>query len=110
VHVMQILRAIVPHLCLFGEPGAERFCPPWASFASTWPQVVDWIACSPQPNCPTRASTGNPQPCKPPPVPRRGGDRSGKDDEDLTVLPSGPSALMLPRAAVMGFYAGPPNN
>ena len=40
VHVMQILRGVVPHICLFGEPGAERFCPPWASFASTWPEVV----------------------------------------------------------------------
>jgi len=28
VHVMQILRGVVPHLCLFGEPGAERFCRP----------------------------------------------------------------------------------
>lgn len=40
VHVMQILRGAVPHLCLFGEPQGERFCPPWATFATTWPEVV----------------------------------------------------------------------
>jgi hypothetical protein len=25
VHIMQILRGVVPHLCLFGESGTERF-------------------------------------------------------------------------------------
>ena len=46
VHVMQILRGVVPHLCLFGEPGAKSFCPPWASFATNWPEVIDWASCS----------------------------------------------------------------
>jgi hypothetical protein len=46
VHVMQVLRGVVPHLCLFGEPGGERFCPPWACFASSWPEVVSWVSCS----------------------------------------------------------------
>jgi hypothetical protein len=44
VHIVQILRGVVPHFCLFGEPGAERFCPPWATFASTWPEVMNWVA------------------------------------------------------------------
>ncbi len=46
VHIMQILRGFVPRLCLFGEPGGERFCPPWASFASSWAEVVGWVSCS----------------------------------------------------------------
>jgi hypothetical protein len=43
VHVMQILRGVVPHLCLFGETGGERICPPWACFAMSWPEVVGWV-------------------------------------------------------------------
>jgi hypothetical protein len=43
VHIMQILRRVVPRLCLFGEPEGERGCPPWATFASSWPEVVDWV-------------------------------------------------------------------
>jgi len=46
MHIMQILRGVVPHLCLFGEPGAESFCPPWASCASSWAEVVGWVRCS----------------------------------------------------------------
>ena len=46
VHVMQILRGVVPHLCLFGERGAERFCPPWATFATNWAEVLGWVSCS----------------------------------------------------------------
>jgi len=46
VHVMQILRGVVPHLCLFGEPGEERICPPWACFASSWAEVLGWVSCS----------------------------------------------------------------
>jgi hypothetical protein len=48
VHIMQILRGVVPHLCLFGEPGQERFCPPWATFATNWPEVVGWVSFSAQ--------------------------------------------------------------
>ncbi|MGE3512852.1 MAG: hypothetical protein AB7N65_28655 [Vicinamibacterales bacterium] len=39
VHVMQILRKTVPHLYLFGERGEERYCPPWATFVSSWAEV-----------------------------------------------------------------------
>jgi hypothetical protein len=39
VHVMQILRKTVRHLYLFGERGDERYCPPWATFVSTWADV-----------------------------------------------------------------------
>jgi hypothetical protein len=46
VHIMQILRGVVPHLCLFGEPGAERFYPPWVTFARSWPQVLGCVSCS----------------------------------------------------------------
>jgi hypothetical protein len=49
VHVMQILRGVVPHLCLFGEQGAERLCPPWATFATNWLEEVGWVTCSLQP-------------------------------------------------------------
>ena len=48
LHIMQILRGVVPQLCLFGEPGAERLCPPWASFATNWPEVVGWVSFSAQ--------------------------------------------------------------
>jgi hypothetical protein len=44
VHVMQILRGVVPHLCRFRESGAERFCPPWAPFATNWPKVLGWVS------------------------------------------------------------------
>jgi hypothetical protein len=63
VHIMQILRGVVPHLCLFGEPVAERFCLPWATVAPTWPEVIDWIASSAtlQADNPARPSRGHPQ-------------------------------------------------
>jgi len=61
VHVMQIRRGVVPHLCLYGEPGAERFCPPWASFAPNWAEVVEWVTCSLQVNCPTRPFGAHPK-------------------------------------------------
>jgi hypothetical protein len=61
VHIIQILRGVVPHLCLFGEPGGERFCPPWACFASTWPEVVGWVTCSLQADCPTRPFGAHPK-------------------------------------------------
>ncbi len=54
VHVMQILRGAVPHLYLFGEPGGEKFCPPWATFASAWAEVADLVTCSAQEDRPTR--------------------------------------------------------
>ena len=44
VHVMQILRPVVPHLYLFGDEGDERLCPPWATFVKDWAQVADRIA------------------------------------------------------------------
>ncbi len=61
VHVMHILRDVVPHLCLFGEPGAERSCPPWATFASSWAEVVDWVTFSLQADCPTRPFWADPK-------------------------------------------------
>ena len=39
IHIMQILRHTVPHLYLFGDQGAERFCPPWATFVSQWSEI-----------------------------------------------------------------------
>jgi hypothetical protein len=36
VHVMQILRHVVPALFMFGDLGGERFCPPWAIYVSDW--------------------------------------------------------------------------
>lgn len=44
VHVMQILRAAVPHLYLFGETEEQQhFCPPWATFVHTWGEVADLV-------------------------------------------------------------------
>jgi hypothetical protein len=43
VHVMQTLRGILTHLCLIGEPGGERICPHWASFGTSWLEVVSWV-------------------------------------------------------------------
>jgi hypothetical protein len=43
VHVMQILRGAVPLLYLFGEPGGERYCPPWATFVTVWSEVADLV-------------------------------------------------------------------
>lgn len=43
VHLMQILRSTVPNLYLFGEPGDERFCPPWAIFVSTWSDLLSLV-------------------------------------------------------------------
>ena len=40
IHIMQILRYAVPNLYLFGDQGDKKFCPPWATFVSTWDQVV----------------------------------------------------------------------
>jgi len=54
VHVMQILRGTVQHLYLLGEPGGEKFCPPWATFASSWPEVVDLVIRSVRKDRPTR--------------------------------------------------------
>jgi hypothetical protein len=61
VHVMQILRGVVPQLCLFGAPGAERFCPPWATFATNWSEVVGWVSGSLQADCPTRPFGAHPK-------------------------------------------------
>ncbi len=46
IHIMQILRYAVSHLYLFGDQGDEKFCPPWATFVSTWDQVVDMVTAS----------------------------------------------------------------
>ena len=43
IHIMQILRHTVPNLYLFGESGGEQYCPPWATFVSGWPQLVDLV-------------------------------------------------------------------
>jgi hypothetical protein len=44
VHVMQILRYTVPHQYLFGGSGDERYCPPWATFVSSWEQLATVLA------------------------------------------------------------------
>jgi hypothetical protein len=80
VHIMQILRGVVPHLCLFGEPGAERFCPPWATFATNWPQVVDWWLDPPKPTVRHFPAGSTLSLDCPLPSPRGGGDRMGIDD------------------------------
>ncbi len=46
IHVMQILRHDVPHLYLFGQAGDEKYCPPWATFVSSWAQIVGRIKAS----------------------------------------------------------------
>lgn len=43
VHIMQILRHCVPHLFLFGPEENRRFCPPWASFVTNWPELVNKV-------------------------------------------------------------------
>ena len=43
IHIMQILRNVVPHLYLFGEPGDEKQCPPWATFVQDWQQVAELL-------------------------------------------------------------------
>ncbi len=43
IHLMQILRYEVPCLFLFGEPDRKRFCPPWARYVSSWPDLVGAI-------------------------------------------------------------------
>jgi hypothetical protein len=40
IHIMQILREIVPNLFLFGDSGNEKFCPPWATFVSGWAEIL----------------------------------------------------------------------
>jgi hypothetical protein len=44
IHIMQILRDVVPHLYLFGEPGGEKQCPPWATFVQDWRRVAALLA------------------------------------------------------------------
>ncbi len=36
VHIMQILRNVVPNIYFYGEETAKGFCPPWATFVSDW--------------------------------------------------------------------------
>jgi hypothetical protein len=40
VHVMQILRAVVPHLFLFSESETDHHSAPWAIRTPTWPDVI----------------------------------------------------------------------
>ena len=54
VHVMQILRHAVPHLYFFRERGGERFCPPWATLVSSWPEVVELLTSSLSTDCSIR--------------------------------------------------------
>ncbi|MBK6734115.1 MAG: hypothetical protein IPG61_08495 [bacterium] len=43
IHIMQILRDVVPHLYLFGDPGGAKQCPPWATFVQNWQQVAELL-------------------------------------------------------------------
>jgi hypothetical protein len=40
VALMQILRGVVPHLYLFGDPRDARGCPPWATFVTAWAELM----------------------------------------------------------------------
>ena len=50
IHIMQILRGVVPNLYLFGDPGGEKFCPPWATFVPGWAELVGVILASADPD------------------------------------------------------------
>jgi len=54
IHVMQILRHTVPHLFLFGDQGAERFCPTWATFVSRWSEIPGLLTSSLDENRPQK--------------------------------------------------------
>lgn len=43
LHIMQILRHCVPNLFLFGTEKNRRFCPPWASFVTNWPELMKQV-------------------------------------------------------------------
>lgn len=45
IHVMQILRDVVPHLYLFGTIEKAQYCPPWARYVSSWNQITDLLDC-----------------------------------------------------------------
>ena len=40
IHVMQILRHSVPHLFLFGVEENRHISPPWATFVTSWPDLI----------------------------------------------------------------------
>lgn len=40
VHVMQVLRGIVPHLFLFTDSDITRNSARWATSVATWPEVI----------------------------------------------------------------------
>ena len=40
IHIMQILRHSVPHLFLFGPEENRHFSPPWATFVTSWTDLV----------------------------------------------------------------------
>jgi hypothetical protein len=46
IHIMQILRYSVPHLFMFGPNENRRFVPPWAAFATSWPELVGKVLVS----------------------------------------------------------------
>ena len=43
LHIMQILRHCVPNLLLFGTEKNRRFCPPWASLVTNWPELMKQV-------------------------------------------------------------------
>ncbi len=43
LHIMQILRHCVPNLLLFGTEKIRRFCPPWASLVTNWPELMKQV-------------------------------------------------------------------
>lgn len=40
IHIMQILRSVVPHLFLFEAGGGSIRCPPWFTVVHSWPDTV----------------------------------------------------------------------
>lgn len=43
IHVMQILRAVVPHLFLFSAVDEGKLAPSWATHVSSWTEATDLI-------------------------------------------------------------------
>lgn len=43
VHIMQILREVVPHLYLFGEQDGTASCPPWATLVTSWADLLGML-------------------------------------------------------------------
>jgi hypothetical protein len=49
IHIMQILRQVVPHLFLFGAEESRHLCPPWATFVTSWSDLLTKALTSPNP-------------------------------------------------------------